>query len=231
MTVSLLVLAAAAGTFGATSSVHCAAMCGPLVSAVVPPRAPSLARYLGARLVAYTTLSSAAGLLGQSFEHSVPTLLVPGLGLVAALFLALHGFGVSFDLGRLSIGRFLGRLLRTRADSRSPLACFVRSPNGRSVLLGAATALLPCGLLASVYALAAATGRPLAGAVVGASFAVGSGLGLLALPALLRALRAAPSRRGADAAHLVERGLALVAAVALGFRAIVEARGGSCHLP
>jgi uncharacterized protein len=231
MSVSLPVLAAAALSFGATSSVHCTAMCGPLVSAVVPPRAPSLAAYLGARLVAYATLSAVAGALGEAFEHAVPTLLVPGLGLVAALFLALHGFGVSFDLGRLSIGTFLGRLLRTRADSRSPLGGFVRSSNGRSVLLGAATAILPCGLLASVYALAAATGQPIAGAVVGASFAVGSGLGLLVLPALLRALRAAPTGRGADVAHWFERGLSLVAALALGFRAIAEARGSSCHLP
>lgn len=217
----LTAIAAASLSFGAASSVHCTAMCGPLVTAVVPARVGSLLGYSVARLAAYSALGAIAGALGQAFEAAVPTWLVPALGLLAACFLALHALGVSFDLGRLSIGRLVGRALRSAGVADSLRA--------RSVLLGLATAVLPCGLLASVYALAAATAAPIAGAVVGGSFALGSGAGLAAFPALLRLLRA--TRRGADAAHWVERGVALVAAVALAFRAFTLARGGSCHLP
>lgn len=210
-------LTVAALIFGFSSSLHCAAMCGPLASCAVPRRVAPTVGYAGARIAAYATGGAVAGACGQLLAAWVPRLVVPMIGVVGALFLLGRAAGVSFPWFRGGAPRvWLGRALAW-AGARSPFV--------RGAVFGAATAVLPCGVLASVYALSAATGSAHAGGVSAAAFAVGSTLGVCALPAALRLLLPG------GLAERVQRAGLVVAACTLLARSAAQARGGPCCLP
>lgn len=207
-------LTVAALLFGFSSSLHCAAMCGPLVSVVVPGRPSAVLAYAAARVGAYATGGLVAGALGELLSGHVPRYLAPAVGLVGALFLLGQAAGISFPLPRGEAWqRGIARGLATLGNG---------APAARGALLGAATAVLPCGLLASVYALSAAAGTASAGAATAATFAIGSTAGLLALPAALRLLVSPRIGQGVQRAGL------FLAGGLLAVRAFEQARTGSC---
>jgi sulfite exporter TauE/SafE len=173
----VVALLSGAGLAGA-ASLHCLAMCGPLAAAAQARggRGAS-ARYLFGRLASYITLGGLAGSVGQGLLATPFTRWIEALlaWLLAAMLLhaAASFFGFTrarSDLLRLGRGprmTWAGRLLSRAAHD--PL------------LLGTATALLPCGALFGALVASAALGSGLLGALAMACFA------LLTSPALLGA--------------------------------------------
>jgi sulfite exporter TauE/SafE len=208
----------------AGSATHCAGMCGPFVlgqvSAGLAAR-PTLSRlaagalvpyHLG-RLVTYTALGAAAGLLlgiavhGAGLKLLLPVLL--GLGAVLLVAQAL-GQGAAW-LPRFGLPAGVTEAVSRRA---APL---LSDPRGlRGFALGLLLGFLPCGLLYGALAAAAASGSALGGAIGMAAFAAGT------VPALVGVGLAGAyfGRRFAPALRLVAVPLLLLNAAVLGALAL-----------
>jgi len=208
----------------AGSATHCAGMCGPFVlgqvSAGLAGR-PTLSRlaagallpyHLG-RLVIYTGLGAAAGLVSGAATH------IAGLRLVLPLLLGLGavllvvqavGQGAAW-LPRLGLPAGAIEALSRRA---APL---MADPRGlRGFGLGLLLGFLPCGLVYGALAAAAASGSALGGAIGMAAFAAGT------VPALVGVGLAGAyfGRRFAPALRVVGVPLLLLNAVVLGALAL-----------
>ncbi len=160
---------------GATGSVHCAVMCGPLACVGIRPDASRSARVSSAtawhlgRIMAYAaaglilgTFGSLATGVAREAHKVLPWLMVVGL-LISAIDLT------RFIKPSTRLASLAGAMMR-RASAWSPMR--------RGFTLGALTPLLPCGLLYGMFLAAAATGSPLWGMTLAAVFALG------AIPAL-----------------------------------------------
>lgn len=153
-------------------SLHCVAMCGPLVGLHGGAKTMRLAatHSLG-RLATYIALGAAAGLVGSAINlagklgnvQRAATLVAAGLLVVIGLFQIVPVSGVR---------------ARER-DRRSMFArAFVqirpRSAVKRSFLVGTLTGLLPCGWLWAFVLAAAGTGSMIAGAATMFAFWLGT---------------------------------------------------------
>ncbi|MEM9692369.1 MAG: sulfite exporter TauE/SafE family protein [Myxococcota bacterium] len=167
-------------------SLHCAGMCGGLVAVYAGDGDAEVrghALYHGGRLATYSGLGALAGALGGLLE--VAGSLV-GIAELAAVFaggaVALWG---GLKLLSLYDARFQSGPALPASVQRALAAVLGRLkhyPTGiRAGLLGLATGLLPCGWLYAFVAVAAGTGHPLTGALVMASFWVGTVPALLAI--------------------------------------------------
>ena len=190
--IASLFIAGLAGSFG-----HCAAMCGPFVLSqvacrleAVPAQALSewrrlcgslLVAYHCGRAATYGVLGALAGWFSGQFGAltGVRWLSVALLALATAGFLA--GAGVRLGRRRSAAGRLSGG-----GEVGSALARLAwplwrgAGPFGlRGFALGLILGFLPCGLLYSALAAAAATRDPLAGLLGLLAFAAGT------IPALL----------------------------------------------
>jgi len=171
-----------AGFFG---SVHCVGMCGGLIAVAsdgadgAKQRALVQVGYQLARLASYLTLGAVAGSLGHALDLAGKA---AGLGKAAAvlagvtmtlwgLVAMLNAVGVSIKLPRPRLLPSFVVAWLGRARQRPPWA--------RAVLLGSASALLPCGFLYAFALAGAATGSPLGGSAVMAALWLGN------LPALV----------------------------------------------
>lgn len=176
-------------------SVHCAFMCGGLVSFTCGTSQRPVVDQMGyhvARFCAYTGLGAVAGYIGHTLNQSAVVL---GVQNAAAWFAGV--FMLSWALWRLLPSlRFKRRsdvvMLNTkRTSSRSStwFAWLQGSPNGvRGALLGLTTALLPCGWLYAFLATATGQGSAWGGAAVMAAFALGSVPILLGVGGIVRKL-------------------------------------------
>ncbi len=158
-----------AGVFATSilGSVHCVAMCGPLVGLQGGTRSVRLAAFHSAgRLVTYTIIGALAGLAGNVLD------LAGRLGNIQRLATLLASATI-ISWGVVA----LVRATRKRAPTpyaRSTTTAFSsalvqirsRNPARRMWLLGIITGLLPCGWLWAFALTAAATGSPGAGALV-----------------------------------------------------------------
>ena len=197
---SWLVPMVTAGLFG---SAHCIGMCGGLIAVAsdgasgVRERVRVQLGYQLARLTSYVTLGLVAGSLGRALDLAGQA---AGLGKAAAVLAGvtmslwgmaamLNAVGVALQLPKLrTMPAFLSSWLG-RARQRPPLL--------RAVLLGGASALLPCGFLYAFALAGAATGSPLGGALVMAALWLGNlpallGFGLVLAGALSRVKRHVP---------------------------------------
>lgn len=204
MDASTLTTPLAAFIAGLASSVHCAAMCGPLVCAV---RCRPL-HYHASRAVSYTLAGAVLGGIGwsiRSFFDSEWNQLVPW---VLAAVLVLIGFGLD---KRIPQPPFLRRILIRARLSKT---------------LGWLTPLLPCGPLWMVFGVAILTGSWVKGAGLLLFFALGTiPLFLLAQAGLWKL-----QQRGGKAwLPIVQRSFAFLAAGLLVWRAILIDQGGCCH--
>jgi sulfite exporter TauE/SafE len=199
----------AAFTAGLVTSVHCAAMCGPLGCALLGGGKagrgnvwPALATYHATRAGAYAVLGgifgalggSAAGIFGASFSRALPWAF-------ALLFLGI-AFGIDRHVPRFA---FVSRLL-FRFDLRRSAA-----------VLGACTPFLPCGPLYLAFGVALVAGSFPAGAQLMLAFALGT------VPLLLAGQFGAlhlQSRLPTAAWQWTRRGLALTSALIVGGRAL-----------
>lgn len=182
MTADLLVAAATGIGLSLVSSVHCLVMCGPLAAATRGRGGSSaLWQYAAGRLATYSLLGLLAGSVGKV--------------LVESRFARWGEAGLSWLLASSLLITALSHLRKARS---TPLVTLGRAPQRHVIsrvflriadeplLLGMATALLPCGALLSALLAAAALGTPLSGALAMATFAVGSGVVLVAAAQLSR---------------------------------------------
>jgi sulfite exporter TauE/SafE len=166
---------------GAVSSVHCAGMCGGIVTAFrfIPIREvrpmPRIAAFNAGRLSTYAVLGSFAGFAGSALQQQVALYVVANVALVLA-GLHLVGFGPLSRLEALAapLWRRMNPLLPTRSGFVSGL------------LWG----LLPCGLVYGALAAAAFAASPAGGAAAMLAFGIGT------LPLLLGASLAFARLRG-----------------------------------
>jgi uncharacterized protein len=185
---------AGAAAFGFLGSLHCAFMCGPLAVAGCRSgaglRPASTALYFGGRFMSYVLAGAAFGALGAHlgcFLHL--DVLQRGLLAIVAGMALLKG--IRLLLGILPRAAPLAKLGRPPWLRRMARAVASLVPK-RALSLGLVTGVLPCGLLAGAWSLAAATGHPLRGALVMTVFSAATAP---ALGAALLATKLADRRR------------------------------------
>ena len=223
-------LIATAFLVGLAGGVHCVAMCGGIVAALglgapqAGPRPASagiprqLAYSLG-RVATYSFAGAVAGGLGglgaDAGGGALPVqvaLLVVANALIILLGLYLAGLGNAV-LALERAGSLVWRAVHGLGARLSPA-----NTRLRAVAVGVAWGFLPCGLVYSVLATALVSGSAGRGALVMASFGLGT------LPNLLAAGLAAESLRRFVRQPLARRiaGLAVVALGLLGLARIPE---------
>jgi sulfite exporter TauE/SafE len=180
-------------------SLHCATMCGGLVafsvdgSARGAGRLRALASYNGARGLGYVTLGALAGSVGSGIDRAG---VGAGVGSVAGLVAGVVMVG--FGLAKLFGGARKPGIRAGRPRIDVPVTKLVRRVRERpavvrSAVVGACTALIPCGWLHAFVIVAAGSATPARGALVMAAFflgtlpaLVGIGLGVQILSASIR---------------------------------------------
>jgi hypothetical protein len=175
-------LAFTALLMGLAGGPHCVAMCGAACAgigqAAGPRRGRALLGFQAGRLVGYSALGGVAaasmqalGWLGTQSAALRPawTLLHVAAMLLGVLLLVRARQPLWLEAGARGAWQHVRRLTASHAG-------------GAPLVVGAAWALLPCGLLYSALMVAALGGSVVQGMGVMALFAVGSGVSLLAGP-------------------------------------------------
>jgi len=174
---------AAALTAGITGSLHCVAMCGPLVGVAATGRLGPSARLalthgLG-RLATYVAIGAAAGALGGAVD------LAGRLASVQRIAALVAGGAI------VLWGLWLMRTPRARATAAAPafdralMQIGRRRPTARAFAMGTLTGLIPCGWLWAMVVVAAGTGSLALGAATMAAFWVGTAPAMLGLITVL----------------------------------------------
>ena len=156
---------------GATTSLHCALMCGAVNAAQSRSHGPvPLPQALGlvhaGRVLGYALLGTLAGALGARLALWLPPTLA-GRGLQVLAALTLIGAGVQQLAGHRRATHIKDCCARPVAAPRLP-------PRARLLAQGLLWALMPCGILYAVLLLAALTSDALAGFVLLAAFGLGT---------------------------------------------------------
>ncbi|MGA2541008.1 MAG: sulfite exporter TauE/SafE family protein [Verrucomicrobiota bacterium] len=185
----------AAFLLGLAGSLHCAAMCGPLVLAIHMARRQTPAgpaarfgrgdlihalAYHGGRLVTYSFLGAISGLIGAA-------VVLAGLQRwisIAAGCLILLGTLASFRMGW---GGLPGKVVSAAKTRFGPL--LRNRALGATALLGGLNGLLPCGLVYIACAAAAAGGSVRGGVAAMLAFGLGTAPMLLAVGLAGKAFR------------------------------------------
>ncbi|MFO0763011.1 MAG: sulfite exporter TauE/SafE family protein [Byssovorax sp.] len=215
-----------AAATGALGSIHCAAMCGPLVVAGCSKadgisRRDSVEYFLG-RIFSYATVGAVLGHLGRHALCILPMSWVEraAIGLVAV---AAAYRGIQLLRGKERQEEQLVKL-RARPSRPSIMTLLGQLLPKRGLGLGLSTGILPCGLLLPAWALAAGTASAPAGALVMVVFSLVTMPGLLIPLAGRRLLQRVLSKLPAQA-----HGLAWCAlAVWMAARPFLVA-SGACH--
>lgn len=160
-------------------SVHCLAMCGPLVGLHGGVRTLRLALvHACGRLATYLVLGIAAGTIGHAIDLAgeLGTVQRAATLVAGGLVIAWGGYQLAVATGWMrrgttsatdrsdASGPFIGGLVRIRR----------KRPATRAWLVGMLTGFLPCGWLWAFVVAAAGTGHPLLGAAAMLVFWVGT---------------------------------------------------------
>jgi len=207
-------LAITALLMGLAGGPHCIAMCGAACAGIGQAAAPraqaGLLLFQIGRLIGYGLL----GLLASASMQGLGWLSVHSAAL-RPVWIMIHVAGIVIGLALLIWARQPAWLdsgaRRVWARVRSGVA---RWGLAAPLAIGAAWALMPCGLLYSALMVAALTGHVLEGAVVMLLFAAGSGVTLWLGPWLL--LRFGINGHGGGAWGIRLAGLALAATAGWG---------------
>lgn len=198
---------------GLVTSVHCVAMCGPLVCAFTPSRTDTVSPHLVltcyhlSKMISYALVGALAGAFGSVVIGMVEDSWLNYLPWVLVLFF----LGITFRLDRLLpkplwLGRFYQRCTQRFSKFTKPVA---------AALIGFASPLLPCGPLYVIFGLALFSGS----LWKGMEFAIGFSMGTLPLLWLAQSQFFRISQKGGlDWLPRVQRGLALVAAMVIIWR-------------
>lgn len=175
---AIATLLLAAGTAGLASTVHCAAMCGPLTATACSHRAREGLRagisYALGRFVSYMTTGALAGMAGSALVRSLRG---ESVQRIVAVALGASLLVTAARVLRVKDAQAPVPLRRTKDAARPP-----------ALLAGLLTGFLPCGALASALVLAAGAASGWGGALVMVTFAFASMPGLLAALAAGRAV-------------------------------------------
>lgn len=175
-------------SFGLLGTAHCAGMCGPLAIGACGRGRPGALRsagaYLFGRFVSYALGGAVVGTLGRHALCRLPfreveTAVAVAVGLVA------------LARGIRLLAEARGKVVPLRKKARSGRGVGgVLAPllPGSALGLGLVTGFLPCGMLVSSLAIAAATASPASGALVMTAFAVATLPGLVGPMVLRRVL-------------------------------------------
>jgi sulfite exporter TauE/SafE len=168
---------------GLLGSAHCVGMCGPIAVAL-GIREESWSRNLrrqlafsAGRLFTYGFLGAAAGTSG-AWLASRPGTLVNAQALLALaagaalVVLGLHGTGLVPSVAQAAVRRFASG--PSLCSARLIRALLAAPGLGNAALAGVFTGFLPCGLVYSFLALAAATGRLVGGVAAMLLFGAGT---------------------------------------------------------
>ncbi|HEY0994800.1 MAG TPA: sulfite exporter TauE/SafE family protein [Gemmatimonadaceae bacterium] len=187
---------AAALVAGLLGTPHCLGMCGGFVAACSRRRGGAWPWHAG-RLATYTALGAIAGSAGAAIGGVGPRWLAPAVS--AAL---LGWFALSLA------GLVPAPALRVPGLTRAASRAGREEGMGWRVLFGAATGLLPCGMVYAALGIAVASGSAASGALTMLAFGIGTvpGLALMAV-ALQRFVSGAPWRRRALAGLVLATGL------------------------
>jgi hypothetical protein len=177
---------AAAFLLGLLGSLHCAAMCGPLLLAVNAARGQKPGgifynfTYHAGRIFTYGVLGAVSGLIGA-----------------AIVFAGLQRW-LSIAAGSLILLGALGSLRARWSGIPGKIVSAIKTRFGRSLgdrtfsaaaLLGGLNGLLPCGLVYIACAAAAAAGSVSAGVATMLAFGLGTAPMLLSIGLLGKAIR------------------------------------------
>jgi sulfite exporter TauE/SafE len=162
-------------------SLHCAAMCGPFMAAVVGfgrdgrARSTTIGAYHVGRLATYLGLGALAGLVGGALDVAGSA---AGIGRVSAFVAGatLIVSGVSALAARRGLVRLRSRTPRRLGRWLGDLLVWLASvrPLPRAFLMGLSTTLVPCGWLYAFVATAAGTGSIASALVVMLAFWLGT---------------------------------------------------------
>jgi uncharacterized protein len=200
---------------GATTSLHCALMCGAINAAQVQSHGPvplrhTLALVHGGRVLGYALLGALAGALGARLAFWLPDAL-GGRVLQGLAALALVAAGLQQWRGHTRHAHPAGCTGRAALPQRWP-------PRLRLFAQGLLWALMPCGILYTVVLLAGLSASPVAGFFLLAAFGLGT-VPLMGVSGGLFGLATRPQDtrllRHAAGAVLVGVGLAGLAGIAL----------------
>jgi hypothetical protein len=176
MTAILGVMGAVTAT-SVAGSLHCAAMCGPLVGLYRDPHAHGRAAiaqhaaYALGRGSAYVGLGVLAGAVGGAVDLAGRMFDVQRIAWMVAAA-AVIGWGLITMAAALGIGG-----ARVRATGGSPLFQIGRSKRrgvSRAAMVGLLSAALPCGWLWAFVVLAAGSGGPITGGLIMLAFWAGT---------------------------------------------------------
>jgi len=174
-------------------SLHCVAMCGPLIGLSAGRQSIPLAlvHALG-RLTTYAALGALAGLVGGAVDLAGRLAAAQHIAaLVAGGAIVIWGLrGIAVARGWLSAGTTGGALFQ-----RGLVQLRGRRAAQRAWLIGVLTGLLPCGWLWAFVVSAAGTASPAVGAAVMAVFWLGTVPAMTGALALGGAVTAAVRRR------------------------------------
>ena len=184
---------AAAATIGASallgvgSTLHCAAMCGPIVGATCGSRGDgrsgALVRYAIGRAVGYAILGALVATLGAPFASGAAgSALQAALLVFAALVLASRASALLRPpraLAQLATLR-ARRLASVRARLDRAAVALVSHAARLPFALGLATMTFPCGALWAALVVASTAGRAVVGALAMVAFSLASLVGVLA---------------------------------------------------
>ena len=165
-------------------SVHCLAMCGPLVGLHGSAKTIRLAvlHSLG-RLTTYVALGAVAGLIGSAVNLAGQVANVQRAATLAAALLIV-GMGIHQIITAVAARRqSTARATRSSSFATALVPIRPKSAARRSYLIGTLTGLIPCGWLWAFVIAAAGTGSALGGMLAMAAFWLGT------VPAMVGALR------------------------------------------
>lgn len=193
----------------AVGSIHCVAMCGPLVGLHGGARSLRLAAmHSVGRLTTYALLGATAGLLGGALDlagklgnvQRIATLIAGSLVLAWGIYLLVRGRNVSAKTGSSKFGTALVQIRN-------------KPPQLRAWLMGTLTGLLPCGWLWAFVVTAGGTGSAALGASVMVAFWLGTLPAMVGLLAFAGPLFARVRARipAITAAALIAVGIATLA--------------------
>jgi sulfite exporter TauE/SafE len=208
-------------TAGLLGSIHCAGMCGPLVSlgcranwvsskstTVRARLAPIL--FVSGKFVAYSLLGLLAGWLGKNivknleFNHTIAVLSI-STALIMVTVVALARLKPAW------LGKPFGKVATTL--SKSALSFGWKAP----LVLGAAASLIPCGLLYAMVVRSSAMADPIQSMLVMQAFGLGTSPVLIGLGSLAAWIPKRWSKYGTVAGEAV----LVLSAVALLWRGVI----------
>lgn len=188
-----LALAGSALLMGLAGSPHCMAMCGPACTGLTGGEVRAQTGFLLGRLLSYmlggALAAASVGMMAQLGQAAAVLRPLWVLVHMAALLLGLYLLWRGRQPAWIeSIGRRAAPSVAVVPAGALLRGGLVRSRPARAGAAGLAWLAWPCGLLQSALVVAALASGPLPAALVMASFAAASGLGLVLGPVLMRRL-------------------------------------------